>query len=100
MTLEKLLAKTVPELKERYLDRAMAVPDGLLEALESDGRNGTRELARKIRERRRKNRAALIAGAAAERARAAVGRTAGASDALSPPERPRGRWRVGPIAEP
>jgi ribonuclease HII len=55
--LQKLLSKSVPELKERFLDRGRAVPDGLLEALEQDERGGARELARKIRERRRKNRA-------------------------------------------
>lgn len=54
--LQKLLGKSVPELRERYLDRAMAVPDGLLEALEADPRHGARELARRIRDVRRKNR--------------------------------------------
>jgi ribonuclease HII len=57
MTLEKLLARSVPELHQRYLEREMAVPDGLLEALEADARAGARDLARKIRERRAKNRA-------------------------------------------
>lgn len=56
-TLEQLLKKSVPELRERFLERNMAVPDGLLEALDADGRNGMRELARRIRERRAKNRA-------------------------------------------
>ena len=55
--LEKLLARSVPELKERFLERGMAVPEGLLEALETDPRSGARELARRIREVRRKNRA-------------------------------------------
>ena len=55
--LEKLLARSVPELKERFLERGMAVPEGLLEAQETDPRSGARELARRIREVRRKNRA-------------------------------------------
>ncbi len=57
MTLEKLLAKSVPELTRRFLEGARAVPDGLLAALEVDPRAGARDLARKIRERRTKNRA-------------------------------------------
>lgn len=57
MRLEKLLSKSVPELKERFLERQRPVPDGLLEALETDPRQGARELARRIRERRQQNRA-------------------------------------------
>jgi ribonuclease HII len=56
-SIEELLAKPVPELKELFLDRRRAVPRGLLEALDADRRRGARALARKIRERRRKNRA-------------------------------------------
>jgi ribonuclease HII len=56
-SIEELLAKPVSELKELFLDRRRAVPRGLLEALDVDGRRGARELARKIRERRRKKRA-------------------------------------------
>ncbi len=55
--LAKLLRRPVPELRERYLERGMPVPDGLLEALEADARVAARELARRIREVRRKNRA-------------------------------------------
>lgn len=55
-TLQRLLGKSVPELRERYLERGMAVPAGLLEALEVDPRNGARELARRIKDERRKNR--------------------------------------------
>jgi ribonuclease HII len=55
--LEKLLSRSVAELRERFLDRQRAVPDGFLEALELDPRNGAKELARRIRERRRENRA-------------------------------------------
>lgn len=56
-SLEKLLKKSVPELRERYLERDMTVPEGLLQALEADPRSGARELARRIREKRHKNRA-------------------------------------------
>lgn len=56
-SLKRELERSVPELRERYLEREMAVPAGLLEALEADARNGARELARRIRERRQKNRA-------------------------------------------
>lgn len=56
-SVEQLLKWSVPELRERFLDKNRAVPDGFLEALEADGRNGARELARRIREKRAKNRA-------------------------------------------
>ncbi len=55
--LSKLLRRPVPELRERFLDRGMPVPEGLLEALESDSRTAARDLARRIRDLRRKNRA-------------------------------------------
>ena len=55
--LEKLLRESVPDLKERFLTQGQRVPEGLLEALEYDPRDGARELARKIRLRRYKNRA-------------------------------------------
>ena len=55
-SLEELLREPVPRLRARYLDECAAVPRGLLEALDSDARRGARELARKIREVRRKNR--------------------------------------------
>lgn len=54
---EELLGKSIPELKERYVDRARPVPKGLVEALESDARLGAHQLAKQIRERWRKNRA-------------------------------------------
>src|SRR5258706_5266664 len=57
MLLEKLLGKSIPELKERFVDRARPVPKGLIEALESDERQGAHHLAKQIRERWRKNRA-------------------------------------------
>lgn len=56
-SLEKLLARSIPELKERFVDRARPVPNGLLEALECDTRLGAQNLAKQIRERWRKNRA-------------------------------------------
>jgi ribonuclease HII len=56
-SIEELLAKPVTELKALFLDGHRAVPRGLLKALDGDRRRGARELARKIRERRRKNRA-------------------------------------------
>jgi ribonuclease HII len=56
-TLDELLARSIPELKDRFVDRARPVPKGLVEALESDPRQGAHHLAKQIRERRRKNRA-------------------------------------------
>src|SRR2546421_11513651 len=56
-SLEELLAKSIPELKQRYLDRERPVPKGLVEALEYDSRQGAHHLAKQIRERWRKNRA-------------------------------------------
>jgi ribonuclease HII len=56
-SLEDLLAKSIPELKLRYVDRARPVPKGLVEALESDSRQGAHQLAKQIRERWRRNRA-------------------------------------------
>ena len=56
-TLEQILAKSIPELRERFVDRARPVPKGLVEALEADSRQGAHHLAKLIRERWRKNRA-------------------------------------------
>ncbi len=56
-SLDQLLAKSIPELKERFVDRERPVPKGLIEALESDTRQGAQHLAKQIRERWRKNRA-------------------------------------------
>ena len=56
-SLDQLLAKSIPELKERFVDRERPVPKGLIEALESDARHGAQHLAKQIRERWRKNRA-------------------------------------------
>ena len=54
--LERLLAKPIGQLRERFLTRGRPVPEGLLEALERDERRAARELARAIRSRREKNR--------------------------------------------
>ena len=55
--LAQLLEKSIPELKERFVDRCRSVPRGLVEALESDPRHGAQKLAKQIRERWHKNRA-------------------------------------------
>lgn len=56
-SVEELLAKPVCELKEMFLDGQMAMPRGLLKALDGDRRHGARALAGKIRARRQKDRA-------------------------------------------
>ena len=56
-SLDQFLAQSIPELKERFIDHARPVPKGLVEALESDTRQGAHHLAKQIRERWRKNRA-------------------------------------------
>ena len=56
-SLAQLLEKSIPELKERFVDRSRPVPRGLIEALESDSRQGAQKLAKQIRERWHKNRA-------------------------------------------
>jgi ribonuclease HII len=53
--LAELLQLPVQTLRDRFLRDDAVLPRGLLAALESDGRRGVRELARKIRTRRRKN---------------------------------------------
>ncbi|MGH9880521.1 MAG: ribonuclease HII [Pyrinomonadaceae bacterium] len=55
-SLEKLLRRSIPELRTMFLERGRAVPKGLLEALELDTRQGAQLLARRIRERYRSNR--------------------------------------------
>jgi ribonuclease HII len=55
-SVEDLLKKSIPELKERFVDRERRVPKGLLEALEVDTRAGAHQLAKRIRERYRSNR--------------------------------------------
>ncbi|HXD31681.1 MAG TPA: ribonuclease HII [Pyrinomonadaceae bacterium] len=56
-TLERFLQKSIPELRNIFLDRGRAVPKGLVEALEVDSRQGAQQLAKRIRQRRRSNRA-------------------------------------------
>ena len=53
---ERYLKRSVVELRERFLDRSRTVPEGLLEALEADPREGARQLAGLIRKRRLENR--------------------------------------------
>lgn len=55
-SLEDLLKKSIPELREIFLDRQRPVPKGFLEALEVDTRHGAHHLARRIRARYRSNR--------------------------------------------
>ncbi|MBA2703269.1 MAG: ribonuclease HII [Blastocatellia bacterium] len=55
-SLADLLHKSIPELREIFLDRRRRVPRGLLEALETDNRNGAHQLAKQIRKRYRSNR--------------------------------------------
>jgi ribonuclease HII len=53
---EQFLKKSIPELRTIFLDRGRAVPKGLLEALDTDTRQGAHQLAKRIRERYRSNR--------------------------------------------
>src|SRR5882672_251736 len=53
---ENLLSKSIPELRELFLERRRPVPKGLLEALEIDTRQGAHHLAKQIRVRYRSNR--------------------------------------------
>ncbi len=55
-SVEELLSKSIPELRELFLQRSRPVPKGLLEALEVDTRQGAHQLARRIRGRYRSNR--------------------------------------------
>ncbi len=57
LSLENFLKKSIPELRELFLERGRPVPKGLVEALETDRRQGAQLLARRIRERWRSNRA-------------------------------------------
>jgi len=56
LSLQALLEKPIPELKALFVDRARPVPRGLVEALETDRRQGAQQLARRIRARWRSNR--------------------------------------------
>ncbi|MGH9907266.1 MAG: ribonuclease HII [Pyrinomonadaceae bacterium] len=55
-SLEDLLARSIPELRELFLERRRPVPKGLLEALELDTRQGAHQLAKRLRARQRSNR--------------------------------------------
>ncbi len=55
-SLDKLLLKSIPELKDIFLERRRPVPRGLIDALEIDTRQGAHQLAKQIRARRRSNR--------------------------------------------
>lgn len=55
-SLETILRRSIPELRELYLERRRPVPKGLLEALEVDNRLGAHQLAKQIRGRYRSNR--------------------------------------------
>src|SRR2546422_2433267 len=55
-SVENLLSKSIPELRELFLGRRRPVPKGLLEALEIDTRQGANQLARRIGVRYRSNR--------------------------------------------
>ena len=55
-SVENLLSKSIPELRELFLERRRPVPKGLLEALEVDNRQGAHHLAKQIRVRYRSNR--------------------------------------------
>lgn len=56
-SLETILSRSIPELRERYLERRRPVPKGLLAALDVDTRLGAHQLAKQIRGRYRSNRA-------------------------------------------
>ncbi|MGC4122308.1 MAG: ribonuclease HII [Myxococcales bacterium] len=57
MERDELLALSLAELRERFLDQDRAVPEPLLEALRADSRRGAQDLARRIEAKRQKNRA-------------------------------------------
>ncbi|CAM4138246.1 ribonuclease HII [Corallococcus exiguus] len=56
-SVQALLECSVTELTGRFVTQAQPVPQGLLEALEADPRQGAQTLARKLRSRQEKNRA-------------------------------------------
>ncbi|HEX7295648.1 MAG TPA: ribonuclease HII [Pyrinomonadaceae bacterium] len=55
-SLEELLRKSIPELNDLFVQRHRPVPKGLLEALDTDSRQGAQQLAKRIRGRYRSNR--------------------------------------------
>src|SRR5688500_9999389 len=55
-SVETLLNKSIPELREIFLEKRRPVPKGLLAALDVDTRQGAHQLAKQIRGRYRSNR--------------------------------------------
>ncbi len=55
--IEEILQQSVAALKAAFLDNGEALPQGLLEALENDQRQGARALATRLRVRQAENRA-------------------------------------------
>ena len=55
--LERELARSLAELRERYVERGLRLPAGLLAALEADSRQGARALARALRGQQQAHRA-------------------------------------------
>ncbi|ATB37438.1 ribonuclease HII [Cystobacter fuscus] len=55
-SVQDLLCCSVAELTERFVTQARSIPQGLLEALEADTRQGARALARRLRQQQGKNR--------------------------------------------
>jgi ribonuclease HII len=56
-SVQDLLCCSLAELTERFVTQSCSVPQGLLEALEADTRQGARSLARRLRQQQGKNRA-------------------------------------------
>src|SRR5213593_3556446 len=56
-SVEELLRKPIKDLILRFLDQRRPVPRGLLQGLECDPRRAARLLGKRLRERRRENRA-------------------------------------------
>ncbi len=56
LSVDDLLGKSIPELRELFLERNRPVPKGFLDALEMDARHGAKHLAKRIRDRYRSNR--------------------------------------------
>lgn len=54
--LDNFLQKSIPALRELFLERCRPVPKGLVKALELDQRQGAQQLAKLIQKRRRSNR--------------------------------------------
>jgi ribonuclease HII len=52
----KLLKRNLLDLRQHFLDENAAIPEGFLEALKNDPRNGARQLALRIQKRKLKNR--------------------------------------------